>query len=106
MQAVVTRAGVRADSRIMDVGSGRGILLRFLEGAGVKQVRYRYSECSAFVSVAGVGLFRFVVPCSGMDRSSGCSLKALLCRSLNERIAGDGVIGIHLKGQWSFAWYL
>lgn len=38
MQSLVTRSEVRADSRVMDVGSGTGILLRFLQGAGVKQV--------------------------------------------------------------------
>lgn len=38
MQSLVERSEVGADSRVMDVGSGTGILLRFLKGAGVKQV--------------------------------------------------------------------
>lgn len=38
MQALVKRSGVDKDSRVMDVGAGTGILLRFLQGAGVEQV--------------------------------------------------------------------
>eukprot|EP00904_Undaria_pinnatifida_P012366 jgi/Undpi1/825/HiC_scaffold_10.g04289.m1 len=37
MQALVSRSGVGGDSRVMDVGAGTGILLRFLQGAGVDQ---------------------------------------------------------------------
>lgn len=39
MQALVSRSGVGGDSRVMDVGAGTGILLRFLQGAGVDQVQ-------------------------------------------------------------------
>ena len=38
MQAVVARSGAGGDSRILDVGAGTGILVRFLQGAGVRQV--------------------------------------------------------------------
>ena len=38
MQALVKRSGVDGGSRVMDVGAGTGILLRFLQGAGVEQV--------------------------------------------------------------------
>lgn len=41
MQALIQRSSVGGDSRVMDVGSGTGILLRFLQGAGVKQVNPR-----------------------------------------------------------------
>lgn len=44
MQSLVERSEVDADSRVMDVGSGTGILLRFLQGAGVKQVSQRNSR--------------------------------------------------------------
>ncbi|CAM9871729.1 unnamed protein product [Ectocarpus sp. 12 AP-2014] len=40
MQAVVQRSEAAGDSRVMDVGAGTGILLRFLQGAGVKQEKY------------------------------------------------------------------
>lgn len=38
MQAVVARSEVGSESRVMDVGTGTGILLRFLQGSGVRQV--------------------------------------------------------------------
>ncbi|CAM9560545.1 unnamed protein product [Ascophyllum nodosum] len=40
MQAVVARSGAGGDSRILDVGAGTGILLRFLQGAGVRQEHF------------------------------------------------------------------
>lgn len=39
MQTVINRSGAGSESRVMDVGAGTGILLRFLEGAGIQQVR-------------------------------------------------------------------
>lgn len=38
MQAVVTRSEVDSNSRVMDVGAGTGILLRFLQTSGVQHV--------------------------------------------------------------------
>ncbi|CAM9365919.1 unnamed protein product, partial [Hapterophycus canaliculatus] len=53
MEAVVERSEVGGDSRVMDVGAGTGILLRFLQGAGVKQERVVGVDLSsAMVDVA------------------------------------------------------
>lgn len=54
MQAVVSQSQAGPESRVMDVGAGTGILLRFLQEAGVQQVN------SGGVGSAGrdcIGLF-------------------------------------------------
>eukprot|EP00752_Nemacystus_decipiens_P007344 g6570.t1 len=53
MQSLIKRSEVGADSRVMDVGSGTGILLRFLQGAGVEQANLVGVDLSsAMVAVA------------------------------------------------------
>lgn len=54
MQALVSRAEVGPDSRVMDVGTGTGILLRFLQASGVRQVRLR-TWIQAFECLEGGG---------------------------------------------------
>lgn len=62
MQAVVSRADTGPNSKVMDVGTGTGILLRFLQGSGVRQVGLcdlfhsgEWGVSSAIYAVEGVG---------------------------------------------------